>query len=188
MTDQNNLDSQPTVWVCSELAEKLQEQSGVNVMECYQCGKCSAGCTVAEVTDILPHDAVRMMQLNQKEELLDSHYLWLCVGCQTCVTRCPNRIDIPHIMDTMRHWALEEKRQPKESTIAQFHDAFVNSIRKNGRVHELGMVGEYKRKSGSYMQNMRMGMAMFFRGKIGLLPHKVKRFEEIREIFEKQDK
>ena len=31
----------------SDFAKEVEERSGIKVRECYQCGKCTAGCPVA---------------------------------------------------------------------------------------------------------------------------------------------
>ena len=47
---------------------KVQELSGQNLLACYQCGKCSAGCPAVSDMDILPNQIIRLAQLGQSEE------------------------------------------------------------------------------------------------------------------------
>ena len=42
---------------------KVEELSGQNLLACYQCGKCSAGCPVVSKMDILPNQIIRLAQL-----------------------------------------------------------------------------------------------------------------------------
>ena len=35
------------------------------VRDCYQCGKCSAGCPMAEHMDLLPNQLVRLVQMDR---------------------------------------------------------------------------------------------------------------------------
>ena len=37
---------------------KVQELSGQNLLACYQCGKCSAGCPAVSQMDILPNQII----------------------------------------------------------------------------------------------------------------------------------
>jgi len=41
--------------VKNELVDKIEELSGQNVFDCYQCGMCSAGCPVVVYMDIMPN-------------------------------------------------------------------------------------------------------------------------------------
>jgi heterodisulfide reductase subunit C len=67
----------------------LEKKAGVNITDCYQCGKCSAGCPVAFAMDKTPRQIIRLLQLGFLEEALKSRTIWLCATCQTCSTRCP---------------------------------------------------------------------------------------------------
>ncbi len=52
--------------------------------------------------DILPHRLIRAVHLGLKDEVIKSRTIWTCASCETCSTRCPNGIDIAHVMDAAR--------------------------------------------------------------------------------------
>ncbi|MBW2307555.1 MAG: 4Fe-4S dicluster domain-containing protein [Deltaproteobacteria bacterium] len=158
--------------------------SGQSLAECYQCVKCSAGCPVASAMDILPHQIIRMVQYGIKETVLSSQTIWICASCYTCSVRCPNGIDIAHIMDVLRQISLAEGFPPGEKNVPEFHSAFLSSVKKTGRVYELGMLARYKFRTGTFMQDMKLGAKMFLKGKIKLLPHKIRRLGEVRRMFQ----
>ena len=81
---------------------KVEELSGQNLMACYQCGKCSAGCPAIAQMDILPNQIIRLAQLGMKNELLASKAIWLCASCMTCNTRCPKGINIAEVIEAVR--------------------------------------------------------------------------------------
>ncbi len=81
------------------------------IHQCYQCGKCSAGCPVAPDMDLLPHQLVRLAVLGNVEPILASKSIWLCLTCHTCGARCPNGIDVPTLLDPIRHQVLKQKRE-----------------------------------------------------------------------------
>ncbi|MEM2103751.1 MAG: 4Fe-4S dicluster domain-containing protein [Candidatus Bathyarchaeia archaeon] len=91
----------------SDLTKKIVEMSGQNIFSCNLCGKCTAGCPIANVMDIKPHQVVRLAQIDA-EILLTSKTIWLCACCLTCVSRCPKQIDIPKIMESLRIMILSE--------------------------------------------------------------------------------
>ncbi|HEY3389525.1 MAG TPA: 4Fe-4S dicluster domain-containing protein, partial [Prolixibacteraceae bacterium] len=80
-----------------DLSFKVRQITGVNVRECYQCGKCTAGCPVGERMDLRPSVVMRMLQSGDtasEEEILRSNSIWLCLTCETCYSRCPMELDI----------------------------------------------------------------------------------------------
>ena len=90
----------------SPFADELSDVSGENVLDCYQCGKCTAGCPLAFAMDLLPHEVMRMLQLNQEELVLNSKTIWVCVSCLNCQEICPKEIGIPNVMEALRTIAL----------------------------------------------------------------------------------
>ena len=64
-----------------DLSFKIKQSTDVNVRECYQCGKCTAGCPLAEHMDLRPSVIMRMLQSGDKEDedkILRSLSIWLC--------------------------------------------------------------------------------------------------------------
>lgn len=86
----------------SEFVRKVEEISGQNLLACYQCGKCSAGCPVVAEMDILPSQVIRLAQMGSDEEVLDSKTIWLCASCMTCMARCPKGVDLAKVMEALR--------------------------------------------------------------------------------------
>ena len=90
--------------------QKVQELSGQNLLVCYQCGKCSAGCPAVSQMDILPNQIIRFAQLGLKEELLQSKSIWICASCMTCNARCPKGINIAEVIEAIRQILLRERQ------------------------------------------------------------------------------
>lgn len=91
------------------LARRVEEISGENLLKCYQCGMCAAGCPAAFAMDMLPSKAIRLLQLGLAEEVLDSDAPWYCAACQTCYARCPKGLDLSRIMEAIREIAIQER-------------------------------------------------------------------------------
>ncbi|RJX27547.1 MAG: heterodisulfide reductase [Dethiobacter sp.] len=83
--------------------------SGENVVECYQCGKCTAACPVSKAMDILPHQVVRFLQLGMLDEVMESNTIWICASCFTCAGRCPRDVDVANIMEALRVILLRKR-------------------------------------------------------------------------------
>jgi len=168
--------------------KKIEELSGQKISACFQCEKCTNGCPLTFAMDIVPHKAMRLLYLGQVDEVLRSDTIWVCASCETCTTRCPNDIDIAHIMDSLRQTSLREGTKLSQKNVPVFHAAFLSSIRKHGRVYEPEMAVNYALRSGGVkglMQQAGLGIAMFFRGKIKLLPARVQAKKQVKNIFRK---
>ena len=84
------------------IIKKVEDISGQNVLACYQCGKCSAGCPMVSLMDLLPNQIIRLVQLGQVSDVLNSKTIWLCASCFTCTSRCPKGVDLAKVMEALR--------------------------------------------------------------------------------------
>src|SRR3972149_7303680 len=169
--------------VDTSFLEEVKKRSGEDLSLCYQCLKCTAGCPTASYMDIRPNNIIRMIQMGMKKEVLGSSAIWFCVYCQTCGTRCPNEIHIGVLMDALREMAMEEGVHAKEKNIHLFREAFIQSVRRGGRAHEVTMLMEYILRSRDLMKGSLIpGVKLFFKGKFPLLPSFVKGKGDIKRI------
>jgi heterodisulfide reductase subunit C len=167
------------------LEEVNKKINGVPLQACYHCRKCSAGCPVASYMEFNPNKVIKMIQNGQKDKVLSSSTIWLCLSCETCITRCPNQVDIARMMDVLRQMAIEEGVAAKEANVLKFHEAFLSSIKFGGRVHEMLMTVHYKLKSGDLFSDADIAPTMFLKGKLALLPPRTRDLKSVRGIFEK---
>jgi heterodisulfide reductase subunit C len=166
----------------------VQSHGGEKVSRCYQCRKCTNGCPLAFAMDVMPNQVMRMVELGLRDELLACKTIWVCASCQTCTTRCPNDIDVAHVMDTLRQLSQEAGVPPAEPNVVKFHQAVLDSIRRHGRLFELGMVAGYKLATREWVADAKLGWEMFKRGKLKFWPGSVRAKGEIRAMFDKQRK
>ena len=172
----------------TSLRKRVEELSGQNVSACFQCEKCTNGCPVSFAMDIVPHKVMRLIQLGLKDEVLRSDTIWLCTSCETCTTRCPNGIDIAHIMDTLQQMSQREGIKASQPDVPIFHNAFLASMKRHGRVHEMTMVVTFLLKSQGIrglLNYTGMGLDMMLKGKIVLLPSPLRANSQVRNIFNK---
>lgn len=164
---------------------EIKQRSGQPIELCYQCQKCTSGCPVSSFTDYHPSQILRMIQFGLKERVLNSSFIWLCSNCETCGARCPNGIRISEVTDTLREMALELKLVGKERKVPLFHDSFLSSVKAYGRIHEASMLSRYKLKSGTLFEDLSLGFKLFKRGKFPVLPVRIKKRKQIKEIFQR---
>jgi heterodisulfide reductase subunit C2 len=167
------------------LAAEVLEATGINVATCYECGKCSAGCPMAFESDLRPHRVMRLVVQDRRNEALTDESIWLCLTCETCSSRCPNACDPARVIDALREISVVSGVADMPRAIHAFHKAFLEQIRTNGRLHEFGMVMEYKLRSGDLMKDVTNAPAMLSRGKLSLRGERIDGVAEIRRIFEK---
>ena len=57
----------------------------------------------------VPSQAIRLLQLNKYDEVLNSTGIWLCAACNVCGERCPRGVDYGKIADALRTIVLRNK-------------------------------------------------------------------------------
>jgi heterodisulfide reductase subunit C2 len=169
------------------LAGEVKEASGASPMSCLQCAKCSSGCPVAARADIKPHALVRLVQTDQRAAALTSTFIWECTSCHTCVTRCPQQVDIPAMNDTLRALSLSEKKAAAEAALPIFNDVFLKSVRKRGRVHEISLMAAFKLRTKRLFEDTGKAPMMLKKGKLPLLGSRGGGRSEREELFRRAE-
>ena len=159
----------PTASV-SQFGDLLKEASGVDFNVCYQCRKCASGCPIAYTMDYTPVQLLHAARLGLKELVLGSATIWLCACCETCVTRCPQDVDIVKVMDSLRAMALRAGVKPRVPEVAYFYRFSLQNIRFVGRLYEVGLIAQLKLATRQFSKDWRMGFEMLKKGKLKLLP------------------
>jgi len=168
--------------------EEVNERSGENVGLCWHCRTCAGGCPYVKAMDYHPHAVFRLVQLGLRKEALESSTIWICVSCNTCSIQCPAAIDIPAIMDALRHMAVQEGVKIAQPEIVKFHEEVLGSIERYGRTHKLEIMMRYKVRMRQWFKDMDLGLKMLSRRKLDLKPSKIDRPEEVSRLFTGSDK
>ncbi len=165
------------------LSGEIRALTGLNAAKCYQCGKCSAGCPMAGEMTQKPHDIMRLVMNDRRDQLFADDSIHLCLTCETCTARCPNDCDPARIIDGAREIALNAKTGEGLRTITAFHETFLNQIRAHGRLFEFGLILNYKLSGGPLFQDVLAAPGMLARGKLSFVPHNIKGVKDVRRIF-----
>lgn len=166
------------------LRDEVKTLSGQQIELCYHCRKCTAGCPVVDAMEYGPGLLLRMVSLDQSDAVFKSRDIWLCVGCYTCATRCPNDIDIATTMDGLRQIALARGYSAGERDVLLFHRLFMGVVRRLGRSHEAFLLGLFKILSNTRLRNdIPAGIGLFIRGKVPILPERLRAPAQVRQLF-----
>ncbi len=84
------------------LQEQIIRSSGVNVLKCMRCGKCSGTCPSYGEMEYHPHQFVYMVERGEIEPLLKSESLYKCLTCFACVERCPRNVEPAKVVEAVR--------------------------------------------------------------------------------------
>lgn len=183
----------------ASLAQEVARRSGQNLLACYQCRRCAAGCPVGEESGVTPDRLIRMLLLGDESGALDNLLVWKCLACYTCGTRCPNDIQTARITEVLKQISKKEHREPLVPKVAAFHGAFVKAVGQAGRFNELvgmGMyetqaaLGEFKRGGlkaalAEVMTQAKLGQAMQKKGRMHLRYESVKGKGEVKALYRK---
>ncbi len=171
----------------------IESLAHTQLVNCYQCGKCTAGCPVAARMDLAPNQLIRTLQLGQAATALCSRAIWECVSCQTCSARCPKEVDCAAVMDALREISLAEGLVgPSQQPIVSFQQAFLHNIRRNGRLAELELIAQFKTavffrtgRVAFLFKDASLAPQLGKRKKLHFLPGKVQDRKVVERIFAK---
>lgn len=168
------------------LQMKIEQACGVNLSQCYECGKCSGGCSTNYLMEYTPRKIIQLIKMGREDVLLKCDTLWVCVGCSLCADRCPSGINIPGILDYLREKAYQHGVKPKDTSlhnILVFHELMLEEICKNGRVNDALLALKFNLRTRQYLKDAGLGCKLFFKGKINPLPVKIKDLSGLRRLF-----
>lgn len=111
----------------------------------------------------------------------------------TCSTRCPKSVDCAGIIDTLRQSAVARgmASEERQRTVV-FQRAFLDNIRRNGRLCEVELIGEFKTRA--FFKDMNLPLLfkdamlapqLMKRKKFHLRGERVRDRGVVRRIFEK---
>jgi heterodisulfide reductase subunit C2 len=174
-------------WNGLALADEVERRSGTPISACFQCHKCSTGCPIGPDMDLLSSQIMRLVHLGAEADVLESQAIWLCASCEACTTRCPQGINIAAVMDALRIMAIDRQAAVPDTHGKQFNRSFLSSVRRHGRVFEMGMMAFYKLRTGDLLSDVDKVPQMLAKGKLSLLPKRSSSAREVRKVFRRAE-
>ncbi|MFZ5649323.1 MAG: 4Fe-4S dicluster domain-containing protein [Bacillota bacterium] len=169
-------------------AERIRNESEQPIELCYHCQKCASGCLpMGMLGGTTPNQLLRMINLGLKEQVLKSPGIWICTACETCGARCPNGISIAAVMDAVRETAHAENVAIAGDSTLAFHRLFLGDIKSRGRISESLLMAKFKLKTGRIFSDMDLGLKLFLRGKLPLIPKGIKEKQRVRKMFDSSE-
>ncbi len=86
------------------LVGELEKYGAQHVVECYNCGNCSAVCPFSKEPFLFPRKAMRYLQMGLEDKLRGNLEPWLCYYCGECSDQCPRKAEPGETMMSMRRW------------------------------------------------------------------------------------
>jgi nitrate reductase gamma subunit/ferredoxin len=87
---------------------EIKNFGALSLEKCFNCGNCTAICSLSKDGDAFPRHIVRLAQLGLKDELLGSKELWLCYNCGDCSESCPQQAEPANLMAATRCYAVTQ--------------------------------------------------------------------------------
>lgn len=88
------------------LLEELKKYGVVNIENCFNCGTCTAICSLTSEDTNFPRKDIRYAQLGLKDRLIGSKEIWLCYNCGECSETCPRQAEPAAFMAAARNYAI----------------------------------------------------------------------------------
>jgi heterodisulfide reductase subunit C len=103
-----------------------------------------------------------------------------------CTTRCPQAIKITDLLYALKRTAIDTGLYPDRFPVYLLSKLFVRNVNRYGRNHEILLLVEYylRRNPLELFRLMPLGISMLRKGRVALLPTKVKGIAAIRSILD----
>lgn len=99
-----------------ELHEKIVSRLWrVNPEQCFQCMRCTSGCTSLKLLELKPHEITVLVNSGFVEELVSSDIIWTCASCLKCRERCPQKASPYNTIISLRNLAVEREAKVPEA-------------------------------------------------------------------------
>jgi heterodisulfide reductase subunit C len=146
--------------------DEIEALSGLNPNLCFQCSKCSSGCPLADKMDLKPAQVMHSIRLGLEELVLNSQAIWLCVGCETCAARCPQKASPASAMTAARLLARHKGVKPTVKEVDIYYRGFMHNMILNGRIHDASVAGITQLLTGQLRDNLPLAWKLFRRGRV----------------------
>lgn len=79
-----------------------------DIRSCFNCGNCTAVCSLTDRGTAFPRKFIRYAQLGMKEHLAASKEMWLCYYCGDCSATCPRQAEPGEFVAAARRYIISQ--------------------------------------------------------------------------------
>jgi len=87
-----------------KFGKELKKYGAFDYNACYNCGNCTAVCSLAKNGEEYPREMIRLSTIGADKEIESSLKPWLCYYCGECTTHCPRSAAPGELMMSLRRW------------------------------------------------------------------------------------
>ena len=87
-----------------DLLLDLKEFGVKDAATCFNCGNCTAVCSLSTESTPFPRKTIRYLQLGLSDKLMQSPEPWLCYYCGDCSETCPRQANPGEVMMGLRRY------------------------------------------------------------------------------------
>ncbi|RUT77670.1 4Fe-4S dicluster domain-containing protein [Ancylomarina longa] len=87
-----------------KFTKELQSYGAFDTNACYNCGNCTAVCSLSDEDNSFPRKMVRYSVLGLESEIESSLEPWLCYYCGDCSATCPREAEPGELMMSLRRY------------------------------------------------------------------------------------
>jgi heterodisulfide reductase subunit C len=169
------------------LDEVYSVPGGECVRWCVQCGMCAGSCPNVAWMEHSPRKMIALIRAGKRQEVLTSNSMWVCASCYLCTVRCPRGVEVTELMHVLDSLAARHGLANGKTRTPAMHRAFIENIKSNGRVHELGLMRRFFLRTNplAAIKMMPVGLRLLLHGRLRLRPEKVRGAEQLRTIVER---
>jgi heterodisulfide reductase subunit C len=159
---------------------------GERIAHCLQCGTCGGSCPSGADMQYTPRAIFALMNAGEREKVLTANTMWCCVSCYFCTSRCPQKIPITDVMYALKRLAIAEG-MAKNTDAPALAKTFTGLLEKYGRSFELGLASRFYlfNKPLAMLKMGPLGLSMFTRGRMALIPTKIRQLDQLHAIIAK---
>ncbi len=87
---------------------ELARYGASDISACFNCGNCSAACSLSDQGAVFPRKFIRYAQLGMEDRLAASKEMWLCYYCADCSATCPRQAEPGEFVAAARRYIISQ--------------------------------------------------------------------------------
>lgn len=158
---------------------------GEKILQCLQCGTCSASCPSSHAMDFSPRRIVAAFRAGRLDEVLASSSMWLCVSCYSCTVRCPAGIPFTDLMYELKRLGAELRLDGRKEKGAAMARAFTAVLDRRGRSSEVELLRRFYLSTNPLeaLKQFPLGWRLLRKGRLKLRGKSIKGLKELRAMM-----